>query len=100
MYGIPGVDFIIFVCLFSFFLIKKKVCVGGVEGPGKGTVCEALSRTTIILQELLRSLSGQIALQVSYLINIDMRGGIPYPKNSNKRAMCWDVGVASLSNFF
>ena len=59
------------------------MCVGGVEGPGKGTVCEALSRTTIILQELLRSLSGQIALQVSYLINIDMRGGILYPKNSN-----------------
>jgi len=52
--------------VFFLFLIKKKVCVGGVEGPGKGT----------------------IALQVSYLINIDMRGGIPYPKNSNKRTMC------------
>lgn len=78
--------FIIFVCLFSFLDKKKKVC--GVEGPGKGTVCEALSRATIILQELLRSLSGQIALQVSYLINIDMRGGIPYPKNLNKRTMC------------
>jgi len=68
-----------FFFFFFFFFEQKKKCVSGVEGPGQGVVrYEALSRTTIILEEFLRSLSGQIAPQVSYLINIDMRGWKTY----------------------